>query len=123
MESALRELEKAVRIQSDVVEDTRKLLARTAEHTPESQAHEVRLKFETQQRLLEAMNEKFAADIINSKFISLMDIHEEPRVPQLPSSPNVTLNLLMGACLGLLFGILLAVFVRFVVGGRPRSVG
>jgi hypothetical protein len=67
MESALRELEKAVRIQSDVVEDTRKLLARTAEHTPESQAHEVRLKFETQQRLLEAMNEKFAADIINSK--------------------------------------------------------
>jgi capsular polysaccharide biosynthesis protein len=132
---SLKEMEKAVLDQSDLVEEKRKLrdhtLRRAPYHPgdssiatppPDSKVlqiqREAQIEFETQQALLEKMREKLAEGRANQSARSVIELHEEPIVAQYPSSPNVNLNLIMGATLGLLFGLLMALFVRVVFGRR-----
>ncbi len=57
-------------------------------------------------------------DQSDTNAISRIEIHEEPFVAQYPSSPNVTLNLLIAAGVGLVLGLLLALIVRLFAGRR-----
>lgn len=122
IEDSRKEMEKAIVDQADVVEEKRKqrdnLLTRSNGNASDPTVLEVQKELETQMALLEKMREKLAMERLNSKFVSLVDLHEAPLVAQFPSSPNVTLNLIMGATLGLLFGLLMALFVRVVFGRR-----
>lgn len=75
----------------------------------------VQKEFETQQEMLDRMREKLAQDRINSKQPqNIIELHEEPLVAQYPSSPNVTLNLVLGAVVGLIFGIGIAFFLEYL---------
>ncbi|MFM2171024.1 MAG: hypothetical protein RI957_1253 [Verrucomicrobiota bacterium] len=129
------EMEKAVLDQHDLVAEKRKLrdhtLRRAPYHPGDSSIatppldgkvlqiqREAQIEFETQQALLERMREKLAMERMNSKLVSLVELHEEPLVAQFPSSPNVNLNLIMGATLGLIFGCGMALFVRLVFGRK-----
>lgn len=122
IEDSRKEMEKAIVDQADVAEEKRKqrdnLLTRSNGNASDPTVLEVQKELETQMALLEKMREKLAMERLNSKFVSLVDLHEAPLVAQFPSSPNVTLNLIMGATLGLLFGLLMALFVRVVFGRR-----
>lgn len=72
-------------------------------------------EFETQQKMLDRMKEKLAMDKINLKQPqNLIELHEEPLVAQVPSSPKVTLNLILGAVIGLIFGIGIAFFLEYL---------
>jgi uncharacterized protein involved in exopolysaccharide biosynthesis len=131
----LTEMEKAVLDQHDLVEEKRKLrdhtLRRAPYHPgdssiatppPDSKVlqiqREAQREFETQQALLERMREKLAMERLNTKTFSIIELHEAPVIGQFPSSPNVNLNLIMGATLGLIFGCGMALFVRFVFGRK-----
>ncbi len=75
----------------------------------------VQKEFETQQEMLDRMREKLAMDRINLKQPqNIIELHEEPLVAQFPSSPNVTLNLILGAVIGLIFGIGIAFFLEYL---------
>jgi polysaccharide biosynthesis transport protein len=80
-----------------------------------TQIQSVQKEFETQQKLLDTMREKLAIDGINLKQPqNIIELHEEPVVAQYPSSPNVTLNLILGAVVGLVFGIGIAFFLEYL---------
>jgi uncharacterized protein involved in exopolysaccharide biosynthesis len=122
-EDSLKELEKAILDQEDVVEEKRKqrdnLLTRSNGNASDPTVLEVQKEFETQTAMLEEMQKNLSMERINAKPPpDHFDLHEEPLVAQFPSSPNVTLNLILGATLGLLFGLLMALFVRVVFGRR-----
>jgi capsular exopolysaccharide synthesis family protein len=71
--------------------------------------------FETAQRLLEQLKIKEIADSMQLKISDEPIImHEEPMVSQVPVSPNVTLNLALGAVVGLIFGIGVAFFLEYL---------
>jgi polysaccharide biosynthesis transport protein len=71
--------------------------------------------FETAQRLLESLQVKEIAEKMQNKVIEEpIIIHEEPVVSQVPVSPNVTLNLALGAVVGLVFGIGVAFFLEYL---------
>ena len=75
----------------------------------------VQKEFETQQEMLDRMKEKLSMDRINLKQPqNIIELHEEPLVAQFPSSPNVTLNLILGAVVGLIFGIGIAFFLEYL---------
>jgi uncharacterized protein involved in exopolysaccharide biosynthesis len=123
VENSFKELEKAILDQSDVVEEKRKqrdnLLKRNANGLEmELAKQEVEKDYETQQKMLDRMKETLAMDRLNAKVQNLIEIHEEPYVAMYPSSPNVTLNLLLGAAAGSFLGLLLALIVRLFVGRR-----
>jgi polysaccharide biosynthesis transport protein len=71
--------------------------------------------FETDQQLLSSMKLKKVGEDINSKNIDeSIIVHEEPQIAQGPSSPNVTLNLVLGSVVGLIFGIGIAFFLEYL---------
>lgn len=71
--------------------------------------------FETDQALLSQMKLKKVGEDINSKKNNESIIfHEEPQIAQGPSSPNVTLNLVLGAVVGLIFGVGIAFFLEYL---------
>jgi uncharacterized protein involved in exopolysaccharide biosynthesis len=123
VESSLKELEKAILDQSDVVEEKRKqkdnLLKRDS-NSPEMEQtkQDVQKDYEVQKEVLDKMKEKLAMQRVNATGQSVIEIHEEPLVAMYPSSPNVTLNLLIGAAAGLFLGVLFALIVRLFVGRR-----
>lgn len=123
--ASLTELRKAIEEQAEVLEKQTKVMEaqlKQVSSAEETKQH-IDERFAGKRKILESMREELAEDKANLSSFSIIELHEEPIVPLRPSSPNVTLNLLLGAGGGLLFGILLAIFVRFVVGSRPRSVG
>lgn len=72
-------------------------------------------EFKTQQEMLDRMKERLSTDRINLKQPqNIIELHEEPLVAQFPSSPNVTLNLILGAVVGLIFGIGIAFFLEYL---------
>lgn len=123
VESSLKELEKAILDQSDVVEEKRKqrdnLLKRDS-NSPEMEQtkQDVQKDYEVQKEMLDKMKEKLAMERVNATGQSVIELHEEPSVAMYPSSPNVTLNLLIGAAAGLFLGLLLALIVRLFTGRR-----
>jgi len=71
--------------------------------------------FETAQRLLEQLKVKQISDEMQIKVVEdPIIIHEEPTVSQVPVSPNVTLNLALGAVVGLIFGVGVAFFLEYL---------
>ncbi len=72
-------------------------------------------KFEVDQQLLQSMKLQEINGTINGKTTAdSIDIHDEPQISQSPVSPNVTLNLVLGAVVGLIFGVGIAFFLEYL---------
>lgn len=72
-------------------------------------------EFESAQRLLETLQVKEIAEKMQEQITEdPIIIHEEPMVSQVAVSPNVTLNLALGAVVGLIFGIGVAFFLEYL---------
>jgi capsular exopolysaccharide synthesis family protein len=71
--------------------------------------------FETDQRLLQIMREKQIGENISRKIPSeSVEVHDPPVISNSPVSPNVTLNLVLGAVVGLIFGVGIAFFLEYL---------
>jgi capsular exopolysaccharide synthesis family protein len=71
--------------------------------------------FETDQQLLQSMKLKQIGKNITDKMSDeSIVVHEEPQISQSPVSPNVTLNLVLGAVVGLIFGVGIAFFLEYL---------
>jgi len=71
--------------------------------------------FETDQELLQTMKLKqVAAQMTIKNLPTNTVVHEEPQISQTPVSPNVTLNLVLGAVVGLIFGVGIAFFLEYL---------
>lgn len=72
-------------------------------------------EFETDQDLLQTMKMKQMGETISRKIPGeSVEIHDEPVVSNSPVSPNVTLNLVLGAVVGLIFGVGIAFFLEYL---------
>ncbi len=123
----LVELNKAVRVQEDKVEERRKMLdaimkgivikemgaeesrADSIRKGQDTQAYiDAKRGFETEQELLNMMKLKQVAATLSVKVPNeCVQIHEEPMIGVAPVSPNVALNLVSGTALGFLLSSLL----------------
>lgn len=71
--------------------------------------------FETDQQLLQSMKLSQMGKMIEQKMTEeTIVVHEEPQIAQGPVSPNVTLNLVLGAVVGLIFGVGIAFFLEYL---------
>jgi succinoglycan biosynthesis transport protein ExoP len=71
--------------------------------------------FDSAQKLLEQLKLKQVSDEMAGKVSEdPIIIHEEPSLSQVPVSPNVTLNLALGAVVGLIFGVGVAFFLEYL---------
>lgn len=71
--------------------------------------------FETDQELLQTMRLKQMGETISSKMPpETVVVHDAPVVSESPVSPNVTLNLVLGAVVGLIFGVGIAFFLEYL---------
>jgi capsular exopolysaccharide synthesis family protein len=71
--------------------------------------------FETEEALLRQMKlklvtEQIVSDLPNETIV----VHDEPVISNSPVSPNVTLNLVLGAVVGLVFGVGIAFFLEYL---------
>ena len=72
-------------------------------------------EFETDQQLLQSMKLKQINETITKQMTDdSIVVHEEPQISQSPVSPNVTLNLVLGAVVGLIFGVGIAFFLEYL---------
>jgi len=71
--------------------------------------------FETDQALLQQMKLRQTDQVIISKSMpESIEVHDDPQIAGGPVSPNVTLNLVLGAVVGLIFGVGIAFFLEFL---------
>ncbi|MEO5915229.1 MAG: polysaccharide biosynthesis tyrosine autokinase [Luteolibacter sp.] len=71
--------------------------------------------FETDQQLLQTMKlEQINKTITGKMPPDSIVVHEEPQISDSPVSPNVTLNLVLGAVVGLIFGVGIAFFLEYL---------
>ena len=71
--------------------------------------------FETDQALLEQMKLNLVSKEIESKAVpESIVVHADPVISDSPVSPNVTLNLVLGAVVGLIFGVGIAFFLEYL---------
>jgi len=71
--------------------------------------------FETDQELLQQMKLKQVAETITNKLPNeSIIVHDDPQISDAPVSPNVTLNLVLGAVVGLIFGVGIAFFLEYL---------
>jgi polysaccharide biosynthesis transport protein len=83
---------------------------------------EAKRGFETEQEVLQQLKLKLIGANISRKIPSdSVQIHDEPVIAQVPISPNVTLNLLLGVGLGFLLSPLMALPVMWLLS-RSRPV-
>jgi capsular exopolysaccharide synthesis family protein len=76
---------------------------------------EARQEFEQAREMLTQMRMKFRTEGIQLELPrNPIIIHEEPALARGPVSPNVTLNLVLGAVVGLIFGIGIAFFLEYL---------
>jgi capsular exopolysaccharide synthesis family protein len=72
-------------------------------------------EFETDQELLQTMKVKQMGESISGRIPGeSVRVHEEPVISDSPVSPNVTLNLVLGAVVGLIFGVGIAFFLEYL---------
>lgn len=72
-------------------------------------------EFETDQQLLQSMKLKLISETIAGRMTEeSIEVHEEPQISKSPVSPNVTLNLVLGAVVGLIFGVGIAFFLEYL---------
>jgi polysaccharide biosynthesis transport protein len=71
--------------------------------------------FETDQELLQTMKLKLIGEDTSSDMQGeSVEMHERPVISNSPVSPNVTLNLVLGAVVGLIFGVGIAFFLEYL---------
>lgn len=71
--------------------------------------------FETEQELLQTMRLKLIGeDTTNEMQVDSVEMHDKPVISESPVSPNVTLNLVLGAVVGLIFGVGIAFFLEYL---------
>jgi succinoglycan biosynthesis transport protein ExoP len=71
--------------------------------------------FETDQELLQTMRLEQINKTIKGKMPDeSIIVHESPQISESPVSPNVTLNLVLGAVVGLIFGVGIAFFLEYL---------
>lgn len=71
--------------------------------------------FETDNALLQQMNIKLVSESITRQMTDdSIIVHDEPVIGDFPVSPNVTLNLALGAAVGLIFGVGIAFFLEYL---------
>jgi capsular exopolysaccharide synthesis family protein len=71
--------------------------------------------FDADLKLLETMKIKQIGETISRKMPSdSVQVHDEPVISNNPVSPNVTLNLVLGAVVGLIFGLGIAFFLEYL---------
>ncbi|MCF7674292.1 MAG: polysaccharide biosynthesis tyrosine autokinase [Akkermansiaceae bacterium] len=76
---------------------------------------EAKKAFETEQEMLQQMRIRKIAEEISQKMLSQsIIVHDDPVASQTPVSPNVTLNLILGAVVGLIFGVGIAFFLEYI---------
>ncbi|MGB0292173.1 MAG: GumC family protein [Luteolibacter sp.] len=72
-------------------------------------------EFETDQELLQSLKLKQIAETISRKIPGeSIQVHDQPVISDNPVSPNVTLNLVLGAAVGLVFGVGIAFFLEYL---------
>ena len=71
--------------------------------------------FETEQALLDQMKLKLVGFEITGEITpESIVVHDDPVISESPVSPNVTLNLVLGAVVGLIFGVGIAFFLEYL---------
>jgi succinoglycan biosynthesis transport protein ExoP len=76
---------------------------------------DAKTEFETDKELLQIMKQKQIGETISSKMPSqTVEMHDKPFISKGPVSPNVTLNLVLGAVVGLIFGVGIAFFLEYL---------
>ena len=71
--------------------------------------------FETDQDLLQKMKIKQVGETISAKTPPpSVEVHDQPVISESPVSPNVTLNLVLGAVVGLIFGVGIAFLLEYM---------
>jgi len=71
--------------------------------------------FETDQQLLQQMKIKQMGETISTKIPrESVEVHDAPVISNAPVSPNVKLNLILGAVVGLVFGLGIAFFLEYL---------
>ena len=71
--------------------------------------------FETDQALLEQMKLNLIGKEIESNTVAdTIVVHDDPVISDSPVSPNVTMNLVLGAVVGLIFGVGIAFFLEYL---------
>ncbi|WP_193212432.1 GumC family protein [Luteolibacter marinus] len=71
--------------------------------------------FESAQQILGQLKLKQISEEMQTKITEdPIILHEEPMISQIPVSPNITLNLALGAVVGLIFGIGVAFFLEYL---------
>ena len=71
--------------------------------------------FETDLALLQTLKVKYLSEVTTTRMPEeLIEIHDTPVLAQTPVSPNVTLNLALGAVVGLIFGVGIAFFLEYL---------
>jgi polysaccharide biosynthesis transport protein len=72
-------------------------------------------EFETDQELLQQMKLKLIGEDITRKMGNVsVEMHDSPVISNSPVSPNVTMNLVLGAVVGLIFGVGIAFFLEYL---------
>jgi capsular exopolysaccharide synthesis family protein len=72
-------------------------------------------EFEADLELLQTMKLKQTGETISRKIPGeSVEVHDEPVISNSPVSPNVTLNLVLGAVVGLIFGVGIAFFLEYL---------
>jgi succinoglycan biosynthesis transport protein ExoP len=72
-------------------------------------------EFENDQELLQQMKLKKTGEEISLRIPrESVEVHDDPIVSNNPVSPNVTLNLVLGAVVGLIFGVGIAFFLEYL---------
>jgi capsular polysaccharide biosynthesis protein len=124
----LRELNKEVRTQEDKVEELRKVLLNIkntkgiTDKTDDPEYAEAKRVFVAEQDLLQAMKLKQMGETISGRIPGeSVEIHEQPVIADKPVSPNVLLNLTLGAALGLFLSPLMALPVMWALN-RQKPV-
>ncbi len=71
--------------------------------------------FEQDQQLLQQMRLKLIGETITERMPQdTIVVHDDPVISENPVSPNVTLNLVLGAVVGLVFGVGIAFFLEYL---------
>ncbi|MFT3990522.1 MAG: polysaccharide biosynthesis tyrosine autokinase [Luteolibacter sp.] len=71
--------------------------------------------FEADEDILKALRLKSLGEQISAGVPEdSITVHDEPTLPEFPVSPNVTLNLVLGAVVGLIFGVGIAFFLEYL---------
>ncbi|WP_411827069.1 GumC family protein [Luteolibacter sp. AS25] len=72
-------------------------------------------EFETAQALLDQLRLKLISEQMNEEITpESIVVHDDPVISDTPVSPNVTLNLVLGAVVGLVFGVGIAFFLEYL---------